>query len=155
MIIFRHNYGLGKYRRGRLVTMRLQSGARMEVAMRQKIIGGCVIAVLALGGIGVAQATDSVDWSALPADEAALTQLNTQQERALRRAVRHCNDLHRSNHQANACVFTDVDRTMRQSSDAALRAYHFALPRSMRYSEKRNTGLAVKQVLEKRQSAVN
>jgi len=123
--------------------------------MRRKIIGGCVVAALALGGIGVAQAADSVDWNALPADEAALTQLDSQQERALRQAVRHCNDLNRSNHQSSACVFTDVDRTMRQSGDAALRAYHFALPRSMRYSENRNTGLAVKQVLEKRQSAVN
>lgn len=155
MIIFRHNCGLGKYRRGRLVTVRLQSGARMEVAMRQKIIGGCVAAALALGGIGVAQAADSVDWSALPADEAALTQLDIKQDRALRQAVRHCNDLGRATHGSNACVFTDVDRSMRQSSDAALRAYHFALPRSMRYSENRNTGLAVKQVLEKRQSAVN
>ncbi|MBX3493497.1 MAG: hypothetical protein KF899_11090 [Parvibaculum sp.] len=123
--------------------------------MRRKIIGGCVAAALAFGGIGVAQAGDSVDWSALPDDEAALAQIDSQQERALRQAVRHCNDLHRSNHQANACVFTDVDRNMRQSSDAALRAYHFAMPRSMRYSENRNTGLAVKQVLEKRQSAVN
>lgn len=123
--------------------------------MRRKIIGGCVAAALALGGIGVALAADSVDWNALPADEAALAQLDTQQERALRQSVRHCNDIHRSNHQRNACVFTDVDRTMRQSDDAALRAYHFALPRSMRYSESRNTGLAVKQVIEKRQSAVN
>ncbi len=123
--------------------------------MRRKIIGGCVVAVLAFGGIGVAQAADNVDWSALPASEAALKKLDSDQERAVRRALRHCGDFGRSQHLRTACVFTDVDRFMRQSDDAALRAYHFALPRSMRYRENRNTGLAIKQVLEKRQSAVN
>lgn len=122
--------------------------------MKQKILGGCVIAVLMFGAAGLAQATDAVDWRALPADEEALTQLDTKQVRALRKAVRHCGDLHRSQHQNSACVFTDVDRVMRQSDDAALRAYHFALPRSMRYSDARNTGFAVKRVAEQRQAAV-
>lgn len=97
-------------------------------------------------------AVDEVNWLALPADKAALIELDTQQVRAVRTAVRHCGDLYRSSHQGSPCVFTDVDRVMRQSEDAALRAYHFALPRSMRYDTGRNQGAAVKRVMEQRKS---
>lgn len=101
-----------------------------------------------------AWAVDEVNWLALPTDEAALTELDTEQLRAVRTAVRHCSDLYRSSHQGSPCVFIDVDRVMRQSEDAALRAYHFALPRSMRYDEGRNQGAAVKRVMEQRDSFV-
>lgn len=123
--------------------------------MKRTILGGCMAAGLLLGSIGVAQATDTVDWNALPSDETALRHLDTKQERALRQAVRHCGSLHRTQHQREACVYIDVDRVMRQSDDAALRAYHFALPRSLRYNENRNSGLAIKQVQAKRERAAN
>lgn len=123
--------------------------------MKKTILGGCMAAGLMLGGIGAAQATDTVDWNALPSDDAALQQLDTRQERALRQAVRHCGSLHRTQHQRDACVYIDVDRVMRQSDDAALKAYHFALPRSLRYNEHRNTGLAIEQVQAKRERAAD
>src|SRR5690606_15101752 len=100
------------------------------------------------------RAQDEVNWLALPADKAALQELDKEQTRALRASVRHCNDLARSNHQQTACVFLDADRAMRQTEDPALRAYHFALPRSMRYDEARNSGAAVARVMELREKAV-
>lgn len=119
-----------------------------------KLLMAGFVAVGVLLGASAASAVDEVNWLALPADEEALTSLDTQQLRAVRTAVRHCNDLYRSNHQLTPCVFTDVDRVMRQSDDAALRAYHFVLPRSMRYDEARNQGFAVKRVMEQRKSFV-
>ena len=43
---------------------------------------------------------------------------------------------------------------MRQSDDPALRAYHLALPRGMRYDEKRNEGFAVARVQKMRAQAL-
>ncbi len=51
-------------------------------------------------------------------------------------------------------MFLDLDRTMRQAEDAALRSYHFALPRSMRYDEARNSGAAMERVMKLREEAV-
>ncbi|MBC7101908.1 MAG: hypothetical protein H5U13_01595, partial [Parvibaculum sp.] len=62
--------------------------------------------------------------------------------------------LARSNHRQTACVFLDLDRFMRQSDDAALKAYHFALPRGMRYDEARNEGFAVARVQKMRAQAL-
>ncbi len=112
-----------------------------------------VIAVSVLLGAN-ARAQDEVNWLALSTDEAALKKLDTEQSRTVRTAVRHCEAFLRSSHQGNPCVFTDVDRVMRQSDDAALRAYHFALPRSLRYQETRNQGFAIQHVLKQRKSYV-
>jgi len=100
------------------------------------------------------QAQDEVNWQALPAEKEALVTLDREQVRVLRNAVRHCNDLARSNHRQTACVFLDADRVMRQSGNAALRAYHFALPRGMRYDETRNEGFAVERVMKLRALAL-
>lgn len=97
---------------------------------------------------------DTPDWSALPADSVALEELDQQQLRALRRSVRACNDLARSDHSGVPCVFLDLDRAMRQQEDAALRAYHFALPRAYRYDDARNPGAAVARVLSAREEAL-
>lgn len=120
----------------------------------KKLLSGLIVAMSLVWGATASMAADEVNWSVLPTDEAALTALDTEQMRAVRTAVRHCEDFARSNHQLTPCVFTDVDRVMRQSENAALRAYHFALPRGMRYDDKRHSGFAVKQVLEQRQKYV-
>ncbi|MBO6635285.1 hypothetical protein [Parvibaculum sp.] len=101
-----------------------------------------------------ALADDEVNWLALPADKAALQELDTEQTRALRNSVRHCDDIRRSDHSGTPCVFLDLDRAMRQAEDPALRSYHFALPRSMRYDEARNSGAAIERVMHLREKAV-
>lgn len=121
--------------------------------MRKIIVTGLALASLAWGALP-ALAQDEVNWQALPAEKEALLDLDGQQIRALRNSVRHCNDLNRSNHQQTACVFLDADRAMRQSANAALKAYHFALPRSMRYDEARNQGAAVMRVQKLRAQAL-
>lgn len=121
--------------------------------MKKMIFSGLVAAGLALGA-GTSMAADDVNWLALPADKAALQDLDTQQTRALRNSVRHCDDLGRSNHGGTPCVFLDVDRAMRQAEDPALRSYHFALPRSMRYDEARNSGAAIARIMEMREELV-
>jgi len=101
-----------------------------------------------------ALADDEVNWLALPADKAALQELDTEQTRALRNSVRHCDDIRRSDHSGTPCVFLDLDRAMRQAEDPALRSYHFALSRSMRYDEARNSGAAIERVMHLREKAV-
>jgi len=121
--------------------------------MKKALMTGFAVISLALCAMP-ALAQDEVNWQALPGDQAALQELDTQQTRALRDSVRHCDDIGRADHSGTPCVFLDADRTMRQAEDPALRAYHFALPRSMRYDEARNSGAAIARVMELRQEAV-
>lgn len=123
--------------------------------MKKTIVTGALAALLALGAATApAVAQDEVNWQALPAGEDALKTLDHEQLRALRTAVRRCEDFRRSNHMNSVCVFIDVDRFMRQTDDAALKAYHFALPRMMRYNEARNPGAAVELVQDQRMDAL-
>lgn len=121
--------------------------------MKKALVTGLIAISLALAA-APARALDEVNWQALPAEREALVKLDREQVRALRNSVRHCNDLARSNHRQTACVFLDLDRVMRQSEDAALKAYHFALPRGMRYDEKRNEGFAAERVQKMRAQAL-
>lgn len=121
--------------------------------MRKIVFAGLAALFIALAA-APAQAQDEVNWQALPAEREALVKLDREQVRALRNSVRHCNDLARSDHRQTACVFLDLDRVMRQSEDAALKAYHFALPRGLRYDEKRNEGFAVARVQKMRAQAL-
>ena len=121
--------------------------------MRKILFAGLAAALIGLAA-APARAQDDVNWQALPAEREALIQLDRQQVRVLRNAVRHCNDLARSDHRQTACVFLDADRVMRQSDNAALRAYHFALPRGMRYDEGRNEGFAAERVRKLRAQAL-
>lgn len=100
-----------------------------------------------------AGAQDAVEWQALPAEREALVALDSQQNRALRTSVRHCISIGQARGRNSACVFLDLDRVMRQS-DEALRAYHFALPRQMRYDENRHREAAVDIVAKARDRAV-
>lgn len=110
--------------------------------------------LLAITPLPSAAGPDTPDWTALPTDKVALEELDQQQLRALRGSVRACNDLARSDHSGVPCVFLDLDRVMRQEEDAALRAYHFALPRAYRYDDARNRGAAVARVLSARDAAL-
>ncbi|GMV62553.1 MAG: hypothetical protein AMXMBFR74_17210 [Parvibaculum sp.] len=121
--------------------------------MRKILFAGTAVLFIGLAAAPV-QAQDEVDWQVLPAEKEALVKLDREQVRALRNSVRHCDDLARSNHRQTACVFLDLDRVMRQSEDAALKAYHFALPRGLRYDEKRNEGFAAERVLKMRAQAL-
>jgi len=121
--------------------------------MRKIVLAGIAALFIGLAAAPV-QAQGDVNWQALPAEREALVKLDREQVRALRNSVRHCNDLARSNHRQTACVFLDLDRVMRQSGDPALKAYHFALPRGMRYDEKRNEGFAAERVQKMRAQAL-
>lgn len=118
-------------------------------------LSACLAALfLAFTPLPSSAQADAPDWTALPADTAALEELDQQQLRALRGSVRACNDLARADHSGVPCVFLDLDRVMRQDENAALRAYHFALPRSYRYDDARNRGAAVERVLKARNEAL-
>ncbi len=103
---------------------------------------------------GPAFAQDEVNWAALPTDKAELDALDTKQLRMLRASVRYCEDFGRENHRNTACVFLDLDRSVRQSGDAALKAYHFGMSRMDRYSEARNRGAVVNRLLLMRDKAL-
>ena len=122
--------------------------------MKKMLVSGFIALSLALGSAS-AFAQDEVNWQALPQDKAALQTLDTQQTRQLRNSVRHCDDVGRADHGGTPCVFLDLDRVMRQSEDPALKAYHFALPRSMRYDEARNQGAAIERVQKLRGEALD
>ncbi|MEP2830370.1 hypothetical protein [Parvibaculum sp.] len=122
--------------------------------MRKMLVTGFIAIALALGSTP-AFAQDEVNWQALPQEKAALQALDTQQTRALRNSVRHCDDLGRADHSGTPCVFLDLDRVMRQSEEPALKAYHFALPRHMRYDEARNQGAAIERVKKLRADALD
>lgn len=122
--------------------------------MNRMLVTGLFAIFLALGSAS-AFAQDEVNWQALPTDKAALQELDTRQMRALRNSVRHCDDVWRTDHSGTSCVFLDLDRVMRQSDDPALKAYHFALPRGMRYDEARNQGAAIERVKKLRADALD
>lgn len=96
---------------------------------------------------------DEVDWAALPAEREALAALDSEQNRALRASVRHCIAIGQARGRNSSCVFLDLDRAMRQSG-GALEAYHFALPRPMRYDESRHREAAIGRVAEARRHAL-
>lgn len=99
-------------------------------------------------------AQNEVDWAALPTDKAELEALDTKQLRMLRVTVRHCEDFARQNHRNTACVFLDLDRSVRRSDDAALKAYHFGMSRMDRYSENRNVDAVIDRMLRMREKAL-
>lgn len=118
------------------------------------LIGVFLAMVMSVSVLTPAFAQDEVDWAALPTDKAELEALDTKQLRMLRASVRYCEDFGRKNHRNTACVFLDLDRSIRQSDDAALKAYHFGMSRMDRYSENRNRGAVVNRLLLMRESAL-
>lgn len=117
--------------------------------MKRIVLSGLAAAIL-LAAPMAAQAQDEVNWQALPAEREALAALDNEQNRALRASVRHCISIGQARGRNSTCVILDLDRTMRQSGEA-LRAYHFALPRPMRYDENRSREAAIDRVLAVRE----
>ena len=121
--------------------------------MHKIMIGALVAMALSLTSLS-AGAQQSVDWSQLPNDKAAMQALNSQHLKILRRAVRACSMFSPGTlavrfHHGNPCVISDVERAVRQSDDASLLAFHQALPLTDRYDERRSW-VAVRRLMDRR-----
>ena len=124
----------------------------MKMLIRMLLIVAVAMPVLASVP---ALAQDEVNWAALPTDKEKLQELDTKQLRMLRASVRYCEDFGHQHHEKNACVFLDLDRSVRQSDDEALKAYHFGMSRTNRYSENRNVGGVINRLLRMREKALS
>lgn len=120
--------------------------------MKSLFLSGLAAAFLLAAPVA-SSAQEQVNWAALPAEREALAALDYQQHRALRNSVRHCISIGQARGRNSACVLLDLDRAMRQRGEA-LEAYHFALPRPMRYDENRHREAAVDRVAEARKKAL-
>ena len=76
-----------------------------------------------------------VDYSALPSDEKALSDLNSRQRRIIRRAHPRC--AAEGGGATGPCVKAIVDREVARENDPALTAFHYALPIQHRYDSER------------------
>ena len=82
------------------------------------------------------------DTRALPRDEASLSALDEKQLRLVRRATTQCDltdpiFVARMGGASRPCIVSRVDSAVASSDDAALRAYHAALPFNARYDRYR------------------
>jgi hypothetical protein len=76
--------------------------------------------------------------SAAGMDKATLEKLNEQQLEYLRRSVRACETAGTGVGGTQACVISDVDGSINESNDAALKSFHESLPVNVRYNEDRS-----------------
>ena len=76
------------------------------------------------------------DFSALPSDEKALSDLNFRQRRMVRRAETRCG-AEGGAVTGGPCVRAAVDREIARENDPALTAFHYALPVQHRYDSER------------------
>ena len=85
----------------------------------------------------------SFDASALPHSEEALRALDSKQLRIVQRVTNHCDAtepmLARAASQQRPCVISGVDHAVDATDDAALQAYHAALPFNARYDRYRSS----------------
>jgi hypothetical protein len=79
---------------------------------------------------------NDVDFSALPSDQSALSELNWRQRRMVRRAQNVCAN-ETGGGMSGPCVIGRVDRAVAQENDPALTAFHYALPVQHRYDSQR------------------
>ncbi len=102
--------------------------------MRMLIPALCVafLAGACMNGTG-----EDYDPSRLPKDKASIIQLNDQQLSELRRVVRQCDDLGRSNHGNSFCVISNLDQYIRLYGTPDLKAFHFSMMPIDRYDEYR------------------
>jgi hypothetical protein len=77
-----------------------------------------------------------VDFSALPSDEQALSDLNFRQRRMIRRAETRC-AAEGGTLSGGPCVRGIVDREVARENHPALTAFHYALPMQHRYDSDR------------------
>jgi hypothetical protein len=76
------------------------------------------------------------DFSALPTDEKALSDLNFRQRRMVRRAQTRC-AAEGGGVTGGPCVMGNVDREIARENAPALTAFHYALPVQHRYDSER------------------
>ena len=76
------------------------------------------------------------DFSALPSDEQALSDLNFRQRRMIRQAQTRCS-AEGGAVAGGPCVRGAVDREVARENDPALTAFHYALPVQHRYDSER------------------
>jgi hypothetical protein len=76
------------------------------------------------------------DFSALPRDEKALSDLNFRQRRMVRGAQTRC-AAEGGGVSGGPCVRGNVDREIARENDPALTAFHYALPVQHRYDSER------------------
>ena len=76
------------------------------------------------------------DFSALPSDEQALSDLNFRQRRMVRRAQTRCS-AEGGAVTGGPCVRGVVDREVARENDPELTAFHYALPVQHRYDSER------------------
>jgi hypothetical protein len=88
------------------------------------------------GARAVPTSRAEVDFSALPADDKALSDLHFRQRRMVRRAQNRCTD-EAASIAGGPCVMGMVDGSVAQENDPALTAFHYALPRQHRYDPER------------------
>jgi hypothetical protein len=98
------------------------------------------------GLAGAARAAENFDPAALPHDKAALSKLNDEQLRLLRKSVRYCGDFGRTKHSMNFCVTSGVDLDVRQNGSPAIKALHWSLNPIDRYDDARAIGTVMKLV---------
>ena len=114
----------------------------MRVALVIAFIGAGCLLLQACASESANRATPiptsraEVDFSALPTDEKALSDLNFQQRRMVRRAQNRCTD-EAASIAGGPCVMGNVDGSVAQENDPALTAFHYALPRQHRYDPER------------------
>ena len=88
-----------------------------------------------------AEEPQAYDESLLPRDEAGLRALDDKQLRIVRRATSLCDTteafLIRARATQRPCVISSVNHAIDDTDDAALKAYHSALPFNVRYDRYR------------------
>jgi hypothetical protein len=98
-------------------------------------------AALAIAAPAIAQQPLAPPTFSAPPTEEFLRQLDTEQLRIVRRAVRGCpsNNLGAKSikSERDPCVIASSDRAVADSGDPDLQAFHRALPDSERYDENR------------------
>ena len=121
---------------------RLRSEEIMRAAIAMVLIGVALPLFQACAGDPAAPPTPvvtdraEVDFSALPKDEKALSDLNFRQRRMVRRAQTRC-EAEGGSLTGGPCVRAAVDREVARENDPALTAFHYALPVQHRYDSER------------------
>lgn len=130
----------------------------------KRLAAAAALAVLVLATATAVQADDAaasdtepapMEWVALPTDETAMRDLDTEHRRIVRLARRQCavgTSFAVVRGRRNPCVITNVDRTVASSENAELAAYHAALPERVRYDAERPTTIW-QTVLKRNQAA--
>ena len=107
--------------------------------MRLLLFSFATAAILALAPFVHAQVGALPAFTQTPVTEDYLRQLNNDQLRILRRALRGCPRIARMRAERDPCVTSTTDRAIAESGNQDLLTFHNALPTTDRYDETRST----------------